>query len=85
MSKWSHPKSQVRKVLDEADGRAGFDVVDTSSHGHSWGYVRCEECGQKCSVWSTPKNADNHASQIRRFLMNHRCPTKDAVAGEGEG
>jgi len=85
VSKWSHSKNQVRKALDEADGKAGFDVVDTSAHGHSWGYVRCEECGQKRSVWSTPKNADNHASQIRRFLTNHRCPKKDAEVGEEEG
>jgi hypothetical protein len=40
MTKWSHSKKQVRAALDEADA-AGFDVHDTSSHGHSWGYIQC--------------------------------------------
>lgn len=86
VSKWSHSKSQVRKALDEADDKVGFNVVDSSSQGHSWGYVLCEGCGQKLFVWSTPRSADNHANQIRRFLANHRCPKKDAAqAGELEG
>lgn len=66
---WSHSKKQVRKALDEAH-KAGFDVKETTA-GHRWGYVRCTECGQTFSVWSTPRSADNHAKQIRRFIANH--------------
>jgi len=70
MSKWSHCKKQVREALDDAD-KAGFDVEDTSARGHSWGFVGCRVCGHKFPVWSTPRNADNHANQIRRFMRNH--------------
>jgi hypothetical protein len=80
--RWSHSKKQVRKALDEAceqvrkalDGtndEEAFAVEDTSAHGHSWGYVRCTRCGQKFSVWSTPKSADAHAKQIRHFIQRH--------------
>ena len=70
MRRWSHCKQQVREALDDAD-KAGFDVVDTSTRGHSWGYILCRVCGKRRSVWSTPKNADNHAKQIRRFIWKH--------------
>ena len=82
MPNWSHSKKQIRDALDEAcwevrkapDGTAdeeAFEVADTSAHGHSWGYVRCTRCGQRISVWSTPKSADNHGKQIRRFIQRH--------------
>jgi uncharacterized protein (UPF0335 family) len=70
MPRRTHPKQQVREVLLEATA-AGFDVNDTSKRGHGWGYIGCLICRQKFSVWSTPKNADNHASQIRRFIRRH--------------
>jgi hypothetical protein len=76
VSKWSHSRNQVRKALDEAN-KAGFDVEDTSRHGHSWGYVRCRKCGQKFSVWSTPRSADNHAKQIRHFITRHSHPERE--------
>jgi hypothetical protein len=41
------------------------------ARGHGWGYLRCPADGQRLSVWSTPKNADNHAKQIRRFITRH--------------
>jgi hypothetical protein len=66
---WSHSKKQVRDALDGAH-EAGFTVRETSA-GHRWGYVECGKCGQRLSVWSTPKNADNHARQTRRFLQRH--------------
>jgi hypothetical protein len=77
MARWSHSKKQVREALDEADracdeeSKPGFYVADTNARGHSWGYIRCLACSQKFSVWSTPKNADNHADQIRRFVRRH--------------
>jgi hypothetical protein len=77
MTRWSHPKKQVRHALDEADrvrdenGNRCFDVEDTSASGHGWGYVLCRSCSQKFPVWSTPKNADNHANQIGRFIRRH--------------
>ncbi len=69
MPRWSHSKSDVRDALNEADS-AGFTVVPTTAHGHSWGYIDCPKCDQRLYVNSTPKNAGNHAKQIRRFLRH---------------
>lgn len=66
---WSHSKKQVRDALDEA--RAADFIICATTAGHRWGYVECGKCGQHFSVWSTPKHADNHAKQIRRFVKKH--------------
>lgn len=75
MSKaWSsHSKKEVRRALAEA-AEAGFEVKATNTRGHSWGYVDCPdaECTMRLYVWSTPKNPNNHAMQIRRFVERHR-------------
>ena len=70
MPRRTHPRQQVREALAEATA-AGFDVTDTSKHGHGWGYIGCLVCGQKFPVWSTPRNADIHARKIRRFMRRH--------------
>jgi hypothetical protein len=57
------------------------------SKGHAWGRMYCPyndpecRCGEHCvtSIWSTPKNAGNHAKQIRRIVDNcttHKKATK---------
>src|SRR5436190_18641900 len=71
MPKGQHPKKEIRTALDDAVA-AGLEVKDTSAHGHSWGYIFCAKCGQRFSVYSTPKNVGNHANQIRRFILRHR-------------
>lgn len=76
---WSHSKKQVRDALDEAHA-ADFGIYATSA-GHRWGYVECGKCGQHFSVWSTPRSADNHAKQIRRFVKKH---SHEDDAGEGQ-
>jgi hypothetical protein len=75
---WSHSKKQVRDALDEAYA-ADFGIG--TSAGHRWGYLECGKCGQTFSVWSTPKNADGHAKQIRRFIKKH---SHDDEAGEAQ-
>ncbi len=75
---WSHSKKQVRDALDEADA-ADFGI--RTSAGHRWGCVECGKCGQTFSVWSTPRNADDHAKQIRRFIKKH---SHDDEAGEAQ-
>jgi hypothetical protein len=77
MPRRMHSKKQVCDALDEA-AAADFNVMDTSRHGHSWGYIHCLVCGQKFSVSSTPRNADNHAEQIRRFMRRHHHNQEDA-------
>jgi hypothetical protein len=81
MTRWSHSKKQIRDALDEADA-AGFDVEDTSDLGHSWGHTLCTVDKQRMQVWSTPKNADNHAKQIRRFISRHSHPKQEGGPDE---
>lgn len=81
MAGWSHSKKQVREALDDAHA-ADFGIWQTPA-GHRWGYLECGKCAQQLSVWSTPKNADNHAKQIRRFVQRHGHD--DDAEGEAEG
>jgi len=78
-SRAKHPKKEVEEALRYAE-EAGSRVSVGGSH--AWGKVYCpyddEECrcGEFCiaSVWSTPKNAGNHARQIKRVVDN--CTTR---------
>lgn len=68
-----HPKKEVEAAVAVAE-EAGWTVTPTSS-GHRWGVMRCSEAsrsGCQVSIWSTPRNAGNHAKQIHRAL--DRCP-----------
>jgi hypothetical protein len=49
-------------------------LVKKSKKGHCWGVIRCPHGRGRCqkSIWSTPKNPDNPADQIRRFV--DACP-----------
>lgn len=64
-----HPKKEIEEALQEAEA-AGMRVED--QHGH-WGVIWCPgEEGDRCPrpfwVWSTPRNVQNHAKQIRRYV-----------------
>jgi hypothetical protein len=76
---WSHSKKQIRDALDDAYA-ADFGVYETPS-AHRWGYLECGKCGQREAVWSTPRNADNHAKQLRRYMQRHSHDSE----GEAEG
>lgn len=49
----------------------GLKVVSTTAHGHSWGYIDCPVCAGRLYVHSTPRDQDNHARNIRRFIRKH--------------
>lgn len=69
------PKKEVEAALRYAEMR-GWRVVPGG--GHAWGKMYCprrsNECryGEFCvsGINSTPRNAGNHARQIRRILDN---------------
>ncbi|MGH2367188.1 MAG: hypothetical protein ACRDI2_03230 [Chloroflexota bacterium] len=45
------------------------------SQGHAWGIMRCPygaRGGYQMSIWSTPRDAGNHAKQLLRALT--KCP-----------
>lgn len=54
------------------------------SNGHAWGRLFCPQSsrdGCSISVWSTPKNPENHARHIRNRV--DACPHR--AAGDGDG
>jgi hypothetical protein len=75
MGRRSHPKQEIEAALKYAELNGWHIDVGGS---HAWGKIYCPyndrecRCGTFCisSVWSTPKNAGNHAKQIRRIVDN---------------
>jgi hypothetical protein len=63
-----HSKKQVEQVVADAE-RLGFTVKFPWGH---WGGLVCPGDCPIIAVFSTPKNADNHAKQLRRAV--DRCP-----------
>jgi hypothetical protein len=75
MARNTHPKPEIESALKYVE-QCGWQVDVGGSH--AWGRIYCpyndKECrgGNFCiaSIWSTPKNAGNHAKQIRRVADN---------------
>ena len=75
MSRKKHPKPEIEAALKYAE-QNGWRIEVGGSH--AWGKIYCPynnndcRCGEFCivSVWSTPKNAGNHAKLIRRVIDN---------------
>ena len=87
MSRRSHPKPEIEAALASAE-QNGWRVELGGSH--AWGKIHCPyndkecRCGIFCitSIWSTPKNAGNHAKQIRRVVDN--CTQHNSLDNLGE-
>lgn len=83
MARTSHPNKEVEKALRVAEGN-GWRVERGGSH--AWGKIYCPyndaECrfGEFCitSVWSTPRNPDNHAKALLRVVLN--CSSQNYTA-----
>ena len=79
MARKKHSKKEIENALVYAEEQ-GWKVKVGGSH--AWGKIYCPfndkecRCGEFCvsSIWSTPKNATNHAKQIRRVVDN--CTTR---------
>ncbi len=75
MQRTPHPNKEIETALKYAES-LGWRVEAGGSH--AWGRIYCPyndkecRCGEFCiaSIWSTPKNAGNHARQIRRVVDN---------------
>ncbi|BBO31753.1 hypothetical protein PLANPX_1365 [Lacipirellula parvula] len=66
-----HPNKHIREALKYAEER-GWRVVMSNGHAHcriycGFGHHECQ-----MSVWSTPRNPENHAKDIRRII--DACP-----------
>ena len=67
-----HPNKEIEAAVAYAES-IGWRFVKTKGHG--WGRLLCtkhDRDGCMVSVWSTPKNPENHAKAVRRVV--DRCP-----------
>lgn len=79
-----HPDKDIEKVLRQAES-LGWRVEKTAGRGHAWGRVYCplqSRDGCKMSIWSTPRNAGNHARQVLSKV--DACPHSDSTCEHEE-
>jgi hypothetical protein len=87
MTRALHPSKEVEAALRHAEAR-GWRV--NVGGAHAWGKIYCPynndecRCGEFCiaSIWSTPKNALNHARALRRVV--DKCTIHRGVPDGGE-
>ncbi len=92
MGRPRHPNKHIEAAVRYAEA-SGWRVE--RSKGHAWGHLLCP-CATRegciVSVWSTPRNPESHARNIRRNI--DQCPHRPAreeeegdeeKAAEGEG
>src|SRR5260370_17114559 len=67
-----HPNKEIKAALNYAKSN-GWSIIK-SLRGHCWGMIRCSHGRGGCqkSVLSTPKNPQNHAKAVPRFVDH--CP-----------
>jgi hypothetical protein len=66
-----HPNKHIREALKYAEER-GWRIVKSQGHAHSRIFGGCGHRDCKMSVWSTPKNPERHARDIRDKVDS--CP-----------
>lgn len=71
MGRSRHPKKEVEGAIAYAI-EAGWNLEPRKGRGHAWGLLRCCTGEDYAWVWSTPRDARNHAKQIQRAVI--RCP-----------
>jgi hypothetical protein len=66
-----HPNKHIREALKYAEEQ-GWRFV--KSRGHAYGRILCGFGHRDCqkSIWSTPRNPEKHAKDIRDFVDS--CP-----------
>ena len=80
MARSRHPSKEVEEAVQHAEAR-GWTV---RMQGH-WGRMYCAKAdrdGCQFGVNGTPRNAGDHAKQIRRAV--ERCPHADEGEAEDE-
>lgn len=80
MNRPRHPDKTIEAAVRYAE-QLGWRVQ--MSNGHAWGRLFCpfsSRDGCIVSVWSTPRNPDNHARHLRKTVDD--CPHQ---CGAGEG
>ena len=74
MARPRHPNKEIENAVSHAES-LGWTVE--ISNGHAWGHLMCPHHSREgciVAVWSTPRNAQNHARAITRAVK--RCDHK---------
>ena len=86
MSRPRHPNKHIESAVQYAES---LNWRVRMSPAHAWGHLLCPlqtREGCRISVWSTPRNPENHARQIRRDIDACRHePSEPTDGGEGDG
>ena len=85
MTRKKHHKPEVEEALQYVEKHGRRIEVGGS---HAWGRIYCPyndkdcRCGEFCiaSVWSSPRNSENHARQIKRLVDNCKKKTEKITA-----
>ena len=86
MRRKKHPHKGIEGVLNHAEAN-GWQVVLGGSHARGKMYCPYNDdecrCGLHCitSIWSTPKNPENFAKQLRRVVDG--CTTHVKAPSKG--
>jgi len=63
-----HPNKAIEEAVQYAK-QNGWVFRSVGNSAHAWGRLLCplhERAGCSMSIWSTPRNGDTHAKQIKR-------------------
>lgn len=74
MTRKKHSKKEIEKAVQYAEQK-GWEYKKVGKSSHAWGRLFCplkDREGCSMSIWSTPKNIERHAKQIRRRV--DMCP-----------
>ena len=76
MARQKHKIKEIEEVLQYAEQNGWVVEVHNKSKSHAWGVMKCKNNDTNCwtgiycstSIWSTPKNSENHAKQLKRII-----------------
>jgi len=71
-----HPNKHIREAIEHAESH-GWEVVESGKSAHAFCRLRCllGHTEHQMSIWSTPRNPENHAKQILRKV--NQCGEED--------
>jgi len=83
LARKKHKSKEIEEALQYAEKYGWIVEVHNRSKSHAWGVMKCATNDTKCwnglycttSIWSTPKNAQNHAKQLKKIV--DKCIYKD--------
>lgn len=76
MPRKKHKIKEIEDVLQYAQTNGWIIEVHNRSKSHAWGVMKCLQNNTSCwngiycttSIWSTPKNPQNHAKQLKKIV-----------------